>query len=518
MITKNRNQSFESSCVLKNIYLVLLVALFLLELPILLSQVSPVSVYSYITRLDSSHVIYRNPRVYNVEISFEIVPDITKINRDRDLKVWILIPREWDSQKNVQIISIQPEPHSQFTDPEYGNKIFYWDFGKYPIKPSYQVNILARLISYEVHTMIDPSNIKPYDKTSKEYELYTQSGYTIHITPKVKELAKAAIGNETNPYLQAHRILTFVHKKIRYYQGMNFSLDYMFSTSKIDERSGEEYFTGDCGHYSALFVALCRSEGIPARCVYGRIGWRPFLNEENSKMYSKLDTVLTDDGFAGAQHHGLGPHMWAEFYLQHIGWVPLDPTAGIFGQLYGVKAIMGKGRDIQLGPEAPQTRDDGYGSQFMLIRDGRVDYPLYGVYNIASIQTAKVKIIHLSDKKQIIEEFYKTILEQDLEHTKRQYQELKANFPDEYDFSKEQLIMLGNKLRIEKRVKEAIGIYDWIIELHPDWWGGYKGIADVYNYKGNKQKAIKYYAKSLELNPTILNARIIIELLKELIE
>ena len=395
----------------KTIYLVFAVALFVLDPPILLPQESPVSVDSYSTRLDSSNVSYRNPRVYNVQMSFEIFPDSAKINRDKDLKVWMPIPREWDSQKNVQIISIRPEPHSRYTDPEYGNKIFYWDFGKFPEKSSYQVNIKVRIVSYEIYTMIDSSKIKPYDKTSKEYGLYTKSGYTIHITPKLKELAKEAIGNETNPYLQAQKILTFVHKKIRYNQGMNRNLDYMFSNSNIDERSGEEYFNGDCSHYSALFVGLCRSEGIPARCVYGRIGWLPFLNEENSKMYSGLDTELSDDGFAGAQHHGMWPHMWAEFYLPDYGWIPVDPTAGQFGQLHNYKVIMSKGRDINLGPNAPQTLHNGYGYQWVPINDGRVEGFLSAVWNIGKIRSAISRVYHtldpfpadaLTDYKQIL--------------------------------------------------------------------------------------------------------------------
>jgi transglutaminase-like putative cysteine protease len=397
VIIKICNKSFESSRILKKISSFLFLTLFLLDFPILLSQDITIFVSSDITIFDSSHVIYRNPRVYNVQISFEIFPDSAKINRDQDLKVWIPIPREWDSQKNVQIVSIQPEPYSQHIDPEYGNKIFYWDFGKYPVKPSYQVNIQARLLSYEVLTRIDSSNIKSYDKTWKEYELYTKSGYTIHITPKVRELAKAAIGNETNPYLQAQKILTFVHKKIRYYQGMNRSLDYMFSNSKIDERSGEEYFTGDCTHYSALFVALCRSEGIPARCVYGKIGWRPFLNEGNSKMYSKLDTVITDDGFAGAQSHGLGPHMWAEFYLPDYGWIPVDPNAGQFGQLHNYKVIMSKGRDINLGPAVPHKHHNGYGFQWVPIHDGKAEAFLAAVWNIGKIRNAISRVYHTLD-------------------------------------------------------------------------------------------------------------------------
>jgi hypothetical protein len=397
MITNIYDQDIESSRVIR----ILCRAFYVVALnlfPILLSQETPVSVHSAITRSDSSQISYRNPRVYNLEISFEITPDPAKIDRDRDLKVWIPIPREWDSQKNVQIISIQPEPHAQYTDPEYGNKIFYWDFGKYPEKPSYRVNIRARLVSYEVDAMIDPSNIKPYDKTSMEYELYTKSGYTVHITPKVKELAEAAIGNETNPYLQAQKIFTFVHKKIRYYQGFNRSLDYMFSNSKIDEKSGEEYFSGDCSQYSALFVALCRSEGIPARCVYGRIGWDPSLNEGNSKTYSEMDTLLTDDGFAGAQHHGLPPHMWAEFYLPDYGWIPVDAQVGRFGQLFwNYQVIMSKGRDIFLGPDAPQKDHNGYGFQWVPICNGRVDGLLSAVYKIGKIAKARSNVYHTLD-------------------------------------------------------------------------------------------------------------------------
>ena len=75
-------------------------------------------------------VIYRNPRVYNVDYSFELVPDPNKIDRNKDLKLWIPIPREWDSQKAVKIISVQPPPYAKYEDPEYGNRMLFWDFGK----------------------------------------------------------------------------------------------------------------------------------------------------------------------------------------------------------------------------------------------------------------------------------------------------------------------------------------------------------------------------------------------------
>ena len=52
--------------------------------------------------IDQSGVIYRNPRVYNVDYSFELVPDPAKIDRTKDLKLWVPIPREWDSQSGYR--------------------------------------------------------------------------------------------------------------------------------------------------------------------------------------------------------------------------------------------------------------------------------------------------------------------------------------------------------------------------------------------------------------------------------
>ena len=55
---------------------------------------------------------------------------------------------------------------------------------------------------------------------------------------------------------------------------------------------------GDCGQFTALFVAWCRAVDIPARPVIG--------------------TFI--DGFK--------PHVWAEFWLDKVGWVPVDPSYG----------------------------------------------------------------------------------------------------------------------------------------------------------------------------------------------
>ena len=91
---------------------------------------------------------------------------------------------------------------------------------------------------------------------------------------------------------------------------------------------------GECGDYSALFIAFCRAKGIPARAVVGY--WAETGNDQT--------------------------HVWAEFYLQEIGWIPVDATIGqqrpaerayYFGNMDNQRIILSKGFNIPLVPRGP---------------------------------------------------------------------------------------------------------------------------------------------------------------------
>ncbi|NLM52324.1 MAG: transglutaminase domain-containing protein [Firmicutes bacterium] len=74
--------------------------------------------------------------------------------------------------------------------------------------------------------------------------------------------------------------------------------------------------TGVCEEYAALFTALARAAGIPARQVNGY-----------------ADPKGTGESFNIAAGQALNlrgyRHSWAEFYLEGMGWVPVDPTRDI---------------------------------------------------------------------------------------------------------------------------------------------------------------------------------------------
>ncbi len=119
-------------------------------------------------------------------------------------------------------------------------------------------------------------------------------------------------------------------------------------------------------------------------------------------------------------------------------------------------------------------------------------------------------------KKFIKDTLYQIVIQYDVVSAVNCYNELRDKHPDDYDFSKDQHNWLEVELRDAGKYDEAIEIYKWIIEIDPDWFEGYNGIADVYKLKGDKELAIKYYAKSLEINPEMWYAKMISDALKEL--
>ena len=118
-------------------------------------------------------------------------------------------------------------------------------------------------------------------------------------------------------------------------------------------------------------------------------------------------------------------------------------------------------------------------------------------------------------KKSIGRAIYKTLAEQGLKAAIEKYRSLKQDYPDDYEFTAGELNSLGYYLLTEKeRVKDAIEIFKLNLEEYPKYANGYDSLAEAYAESGNTRLAIKYYAKSLDLNPNNTRA---VEKLNELI-
>lgn len=114
--------------------------------------------------------------------------------------------------------------------------------------------------------------------------------------PSITNLANSLAEGETDLYVVAHKFSTWVNNNLEY--DLSCEKDVFPASWALENRRGV------CAEFSSLFIALCRSVGIPSRYVAGM-------------AYSNIPET-----------HGMGPHAWAEVYFPGTGWVPFDPTFG----------------------------------------------------------------------------------------------------------------------------------------------------------------------------------------------
>jgi len=271
-------------------------------------------------------VVYDDPQRYMVEYV------VTVNNRAFDLTDLIIYqarPVEWDAQTELEIEEVSPAPTSEGVDPVYGNGMYRWQLWGEPGRGErLELVIRFSMTAYETRTYIDPEQVQPYDETDPMYELYTRSERFIEADdPRIVEIAQEVAAGETNPYLLARAFYDYVVDTARYrLRGEGLQGARELVTSGM----------GECGDYAALFVALCRASGIPARPIVGY--W----------AISGLNQT----------------HCWAEFYVEPFGWIPVDPTIGqkhpgmrdyYFGNMDNQRVILNKGYNIPLDPPAPDN-------------------------------------------------------------------------------------------------------------------------------------------------------------------
>ena len=219
-----------------------------------------------------------------------------QLPKNGTLRLWIPLPIETESQRNVTILSVEPAQYVKSrtgTDSDIG--LAYLEIPLDSVTgDSLNVTATFRFTQYEQQFIIDPAKVGSYNTSDPEYLKYTAPGKNIAITPEIKAQALEIVGNETNPFLQAEKIYWHVIG-LPYSSVPHARLDaagipestYVLSTG-----------FGDCGSQSMYFAALCRAIGIPARAVGG---------------YQLVP------GYEG-------PHFWSEYYLPGYGWIPNDVT------------------------------------------------------------------------------------------------------------------------------------------------------------------------------------------------
>jgi transglutaminase-like putative cysteine protease len=235
-----------------------------------------------------------------ITIDVTVSSDITLTPKNGDLDVKYLqadlyfFPKEDDAQK---IISVTSQPNA---DKMYDSLRFRWEppestqFG-YRAQATVQVrNFFPRVMK----------KIKfPLTSVHEEAQEYLKPSEHI-------DSNNPAIINIANRLAQGHDDLFEVVSEFAIWTKTNVVYNLSTLTADVSQKASWvlENRQGVCDELTSLFIAFCRSVGIPARFVTG-------VSYTSSPLFT--------------QHWGA--HGWAEVYFPQVGWVPFDPTFGEFG-------------------------------------------------------------------------------------------------------------------------------------------------------------------------------------------
>jgi len=246
-------------------------------------------------------------------------------------------------QQDVTRLRCSPPPTDEQVDSENGNNLLYWDFS--PQLASAKTFSMRRVYRMTLHVFDSPTTWTggvSYDPWDPEVLFYTKSEPFNELTPEIRRVALKAIGDAEDPVTQAKRIFRWTRGHMQYEYPPPGGRG---ATVALHEGKG------DCGQYADLFIALCRSVGIPARLAAG--------------------FALGDAGADGRPV--VGSHGWAEFLLPDGRWVPADPTHDErrhFGHLLRVRNMTASvGRNIPL-PHAPSWAS----YRFSDVENGRTEF------------------------------------------------------------------------------------------------------------------------------------------------
>ncbi len=121
-------------------------------------------------------------------------------------------------------------------------------------------------------------------------------------TPIVRRSARDAIGSETNLLRKMYSIRNYVYDELSY--GIK---PYIDTPDIVLERG-----VGSCGEYVGVLLALCRLNGIPCRTV-GRYKCPPHSEHQGVPLQPDFN------------------HVWLEFYIPGIGWLPMESNPDDLG-------------------------------------------------------------------------------------------------------------------------------------------------------------------------------------------
>jgi hypothetical protein len=247
-------------------------------------------------------------------------------------KVRIWIPQSHsDAFQTVKVISATGDlPLKKTRESKFGNEMYYAEASKAK-QPELHFEVVYDVVRRERLTLgIYSPHLEAAKLSDRERKEYLAPDALVPTTGLPAELAVKVTEGKTMPLDKARAIY-----------------DYVFTTMRYDKTGtgwgrGDVLYAcdakkGNCTDFHSLFIAMARSQGIPARFEIGF----PLPSDKHSAEIA-------------------GYHCWADFFEPQHGWIPVDISEAwkhpekkdyFFGAHDANRMEFTTGRDLELSPK-----------------------------------------------------------------------------------------------------------------------------------------------------------------------
>lgn len=211
---------------------------------------------------------------------------------------------ETDSRQDVLKLSKVAEPVTSVSQQD-GKLVYSWSS--------------ASKVIFGIESEINTQVVFPgSEKISFPFEVkenieYTKASENIDITNDIKQKANEIVAGKTDALETLAALADYVNQNIIYDE--NYKDSVKKASYVLENRRGV------CDEFTNLFIAFCRSLGIPARYISG-VAYSNVKNE-------------------------FGNHAWAEVYVPGHGWIPFDATYGQYGWIDSTHIALSKTIDTE---------------------------------------------------------------------------------------------------------------------------------------------------------------------------
>jgi hypothetical protein len=246
----------------------------------------------------------------------------------KHVRVWIPAAQS-DAYQEIRVLSAKADlPLKKKREAKYGNQVYFAEVStsgrrKLHFEINYDVLRHERIgLGYAAHVV-------PASLSAEERQKDLQPDVLVPTSGLPAELAAKVTRGKSQPLEEARAIY-----------------DYVFATMRYDKTGtgwgrGDVLYAcdakkGNCTDFHSLFIAMARSQGIPARF---EIGFPLPADKQSSEI--------------------AGYHCWSDFYVDGKGWIPVDISEAwkhqekrdyFFGSHDANRVQFSMGRDLRLNP------------------------------------------------------------------------------------------------------------------------------------------------------------------------